>query len=86
MLKRKESLNFYALLIRQSEVIRDAVDALCRFCENPTQENGDFVKSESGELLNLLFSFGRERYAIAAVNHFDDRFYFLLDAQVAPYN
>ena len=49
MFKRKESLNFYALLIRQSEVIRDAVDALCRFCENTTQENGDFVKSKEKE-------------------------------------
>ena len=49
MFKRKESLNFYALLIRQSEVIRDAVDALCRFCENPTQENGDFVKVKEKE-------------------------------------
>ena len=44
MFKRKESLNFYALLIRQAQVIRDAVEALCAFCEDPTQEKGDFVK------------------------------------------
>ena len=36
MFKRKESLNFYALLIRQAQVIRDAVEALCAFCEDPT--------------------------------------------------
>ena len=49
MFKRKESLNFYALLIRQAQVIRDAVDALCAFCEDPTQENGDFVKVKEKE-------------------------------------
>ena len=49
MFKRKESLNFYALLIRQAQVIRDAVDALCAFCEDPTQETGDFVKVKEKE-------------------------------------
>ena len=49
MFKRKESLNFYALLIRQAQVIRDAVEALCVFCENPTQEKGDFVKVKEKE-------------------------------------
>ena len=49
MFKRKESLNFYALLIRQAQVIRDAVDALCAFCEVPTQEKGDFVKVKEKE-------------------------------------
>ena len=49
MFKRKESLNFYALLIRQAQVIRDAVEALCVFCETPTQENGDFVKVKEKE-------------------------------------
>ena len=49
MFKRKESLNFYALLIRQAQVIRDAVDALCAFCEDPTQEKGDFVKVKEKE-------------------------------------
>ena len=44
MFKRKESLNFYSLLIQQAQVIRDAVEALCDFCQDPTQEKGDFVK------------------------------------------
>ena len=49
MFKRKESLNFYGLLIQQAQVIRDAVEALCVFCETPTQENGDFVKGKEKE-------------------------------------
>ena len=49
MFKRKESLNFYALLIQQAQVIRDAVEALCAFCEDPTQEKGDFVKVKEKE-------------------------------------
>ena len=49
MFKRKESLNFYSLLIRQVTVIRDAVAALCRYCQEPTQENGDFVKVKEKE-------------------------------------
>ena len=49
MFKRKESLNFYGLLIQQAQVIRDAVEALCVFCETPTQENGDFVKVKEKE-------------------------------------
>ena len=49
MFKRKESLNFYALLIRQAQVIRDAVEALCACCEDPTQEKGDFVKVKEKE-------------------------------------
>ena len=49
MFKRKESLNFYGLLIQQAQVIRDAVEALCVFCEAPTQENGDFVKVKEKE-------------------------------------
>lgn len=49
MLKRKESLNFYSLLTHQAEVIRDTVEALCVFCESPTQENGDFVKAKEQE-------------------------------------
>lgn len=49
MLKRKESLNFFSLLIRQAEVIRDTVAALCVFCEQPTQETGDFVKTMEHE-------------------------------------
>ena len=49
MFKRKESLNFYSLLIQQVTVIRDAVEALCRYCQDPTQENGDFVKVKEKE-------------------------------------
>ena len=49
MFKRKESLNFYGLLIQQAQVIRDAVEALCVFCEAPTQENGDVVKVKEKE-------------------------------------
>ena len=49
MFKRKKSLNFYGLLIQQVTVIRDAVEALCRFCQDPTQENGDFVKVKEKE-------------------------------------
>lgn len=49
MLKRKESLNFFALLTKQAEIIRDAVAALCVFCEDPTQEHGDFVKAKEHE-------------------------------------
>ena len=49
MFKRKESLNFDGLLIQQAQVIRDAVEALCVFCETPTQENGDFVKVKEKE-------------------------------------
>ena len=49
MFRWKESLNFYGLLIQQAQVIRDAVEALCVFCETPTQENGDFVKVKEKE-------------------------------------
>ena len=49
MFKRKESLNFYSLLIQQAQVIRDAVEALCDFCQDPTQEKGDFVKVKEKE-------------------------------------
>ena len=49
MFKRKESLNFYGLLIQQAQVIRDAVAALCTYCRTPTQENGDFVKVKEKE-------------------------------------
>ena len=49
MFKRKESLNFYGLLIQQAQVIRDAVAALCTYCEEPTLENGDFIKVKEKE-------------------------------------
>ena len=49
MRKRKESLNFYSLLIRQMTVIRDAVAALRDYCEEPSQEKGDFVKIKEKE-------------------------------------
>ena len=44
MFKHKESLNFYSLLSKQTQVVRDTVDALRKYCEDPTQENGDYVK------------------------------------------
>jgi len=49
MFKRKERLDFYGILTHQAQVIRDTVNALCEFCENPTQENGDFVKAKEHE-------------------------------------
>ena len=49
MFKRKEGLNFYSTLTQQAQTIRDTVNALCEFCENPTQENGDFVKAKEHE-------------------------------------
>ena len=49
MLKRKESLDFYSILISQTQVVCDTVRALCAFCENPTTENGDFVKAKERE-------------------------------------
>lgn len=48
-IKHKESLDFYGILIQQAQAIRDTVNALCIFCENPTQENGDFVKAKEKE-------------------------------------
>ena len=49
LFKRKESLDFYSILIQQAQTIRDAVAALCTFCNAPTQENGDFVKVKERE-------------------------------------
>ena len=46
---KRESLNFYSLLIRQMTVIREAVDALCQYCREPTQERGDYVKTKEKE-------------------------------------
>lgn len=57
LFKRKEKLDFYTVLAQQAQVIVDTVSALCVFCENPTQENGDFVKSmeeEADRLHNKL--------------------------------
>ena len=45
MRKRKESLNFYSLLIRQMTVIRDAVAALCDYCEEPSQRRATSSRS-----------------------------------------
>ena len=44
MFKHKNSPNFYSLLTQQTETVRDTVDALRQYCEEPTQENGDYVK------------------------------------------
>ena len=49
MFKGKEGFYFYGLLIERAQVIRDAGEALCVFCETPTQENGDFVKVKEKE-------------------------------------
>ena len=46
---KRESLNFYSLLIRQMTVIREAVGALCQYCREPTQERGDYVKTKEKE-------------------------------------
>ena len=49
LFKRKENLDFYSTLNQQAQTIRDTVAALCDFCSNPTQENGDFVKVKERE-------------------------------------
>ena len=49
MLKRKEALDFYSILIAQTQVVCDTVRALCDFCETPTTEKGDFVKAKERE-------------------------------------
>ena len=41
MFKRKESLNFYTLLIQQAQVIRDAVEALCGKSRHQTESSDD---------------------------------------------
>src|SRR5574344_2107052 len=45
MFQKKETLSFYDMLINHATLTRDAVKALCVFCENPTQETGDAVKA-----------------------------------------
>ena len=49
MLKPKKTPNFYSVLTLQAQTVRDTVLALLTFCENPTQENGDFVKAKEHE-------------------------------------
>ncbi len=49
MLKRKTNLDFYGILIQQAQIVRDTVYALYTFCETPTRENGDFVKTQEHE-------------------------------------
>ena len=49
MFQRKSRPDFYALLIQQATSIRDTVCALCAYCDNPTKENGDFVKEKEHE-------------------------------------
>ena len=49
MLKQKKIPNFYSVLTQQAQTVRDTVLALCAFCENPTQDNGDFVKAKEHE-------------------------------------
>ena len=52
MFKQKKTPNFYGVLIKQAQTVRDTVNALCTFCESPTQENGDFVKAKEQEMWN----------------------------------
>ncbi len=49
MRNKKKKPDFYSVLIQQTQTVRDAVSALCAFCENPTEENGDFVKIKEQE-------------------------------------
>lgn len=49
MLQRKKNLDFYGILAQQAQSICDTVNALYAFCENPTRENGDFVKAREHE-------------------------------------
>ena len=63
MLKRKETLDFYSILIQQAQVICDTVRALCVFCENPTKENGDFVKAKEREADQVHYQL------VDAINH-----------------
>jgi hypothetical protein len=58
MLKRKESLDFYSILISQAQVICETVRALCAFCEDPTEENGNFVKAKEREADQVLLPAG----------------------------
>src|SRR5574344_1596833 len=55
MFKHKESLNFYGLLIEQTRAIRDTVDALCSYCSDPSQANGDHVKEMEHESDNVRY-------------------------------
>lgn len=63
MLKRKETLDFYSILISQTQVVCDTVRALCAFCENPTTENGDFVKAKEREADQVHYQL------VDAINH-----------------
>ena len=63
MFKKKENCDFYCVLIQQAQVIRDTVSALCVFCENPTPENGDFVKAKEREADQVHYQL------VDAINH-----------------
>ena len=63
MLKRKETLDFYSILISQTQVVCDTVRALCAFCENPTTEKGDFVKAKEREADQVHYQL------VEAINH-----------------
>ena len=49
MFDRKKKLDFYDVLIQQAQIIRDTVNALYSYCQEPTPENGDFVKGKERE-------------------------------------
>lgn len=56
MFKRKICPDFYSILIQQAQTIRDTVNALCVYCETPTKENGDFVKTMEHESDQVHYS------------------------------
>lgn len=49
MFERKKKLDFYDVLIKQAQITRDSVNALHKFCQDPTPANGDFVKTKERE-------------------------------------
>ena len=49
MFKMKTSPDFYGVLIRQAQKVRETVGALCEYCDHPTSENGDIVKTKERE-------------------------------------
>ena len=63
MIKQKKAPNFYSVLISQAQTVRDTVGALCVFCENPTPENGDFVKTKEREADQVRYQL------VDAINH-----------------
>ena len=44
MLRKKEKVNFYTLLIQQAQCTVDGVKLLCAYCANPDEACGDQIK------------------------------------------